>query len=127
MVLPPSRGAPASGPGRMSQRTDLSPSGQPTRLPSDTSDSPRGTRQALERQQNAAPMQAQAPAGLTGGAFGPTARASEPITAGAPLGPGPGPAGPTPPRDPDMLVRALYRMTRHPDLERLLLRRRPVR
>lgn len=123
-MVRPNKGAPASGPGRLSQRTDLSPSSQPTRLPSETDRY--GERKQLRQQQNAAPMEREPPPGLTQGVFGPSQRSTEPITAGAPLGPGPGPTGPQPPQDPDMLIRAMYRLTRHPDLERILLRRRPV-
>lgn len=120
------KGAPVSNPGSGSRRTDLAAhsAGQPQRV---ASGGPHGSRQQMQAMQSAAPMQqAQAPAGLREGVFGPTQRPGEPITAGAPLGPGPGPAGPEPSGDPDMVLRALYRMTGHPDLERILLRRRPM-
>ena len=42
----------------------------------------------------------------------------------APLGPGGGPDAPVLDEDPDMVLRALYANFPHPDIERLLLRRR---
>jgi len=106
----------------MSQRTDLNDqSTQPVRS---APGGDYGDRQGAEQEQSAAPMQAaSAPPGLMGGAFGPTGRPNEPITAGAALGPGPG-APPEMEPDPDMLLRAMYRKYPHPDLERLLQRRR---
>ncbi len=111
--------APVSGPGRLSERTDLSPATQPVRTPTGLGYGEAG---ALEAQQQAAPMQAESggvPAGLVQGAFGPTQRPDEDITAMAPGGDRP------PMEDPDALLRAMYRMTGDPDLERMLLRRRP--
>lgn len=117
---------PASGPGRLSQRTDLGPSGnqgQPTRLPTGQ---PYGQRKALRGQQQAAPMEADGPvpAGLQG-AFGPTRRPSEAPTAGGALGPGSGPSErPKPVReDPDLFLRALLRKYKHPDIARILMKR----
>lgn len=123
---------PVSGPGRLSQRTDLTPQGgdsrgQPVRAPSGQ---PYGDRQALVAQQQAAPLQSSseptAPRGLTGGVFGPTERPGEPPTSGAPLGPGRSPEPiPTPAQeDPDLMLRAIYSVFPHPDIARLLLRRR---
>jgi len=120
--------AAVSGPGRMSRRTDLTPagnSGQPNRVPSGGE---YGERKAMSQQQNAAPMQRAAPPGMVEGAFGPTRASNEPITAGAPMGEGPGPsAGQQNPlmNDPDMMLRAIYRAYPHPDIARMLMRRRP--
>lgn len=107
----------------MSERTDLSPASQPVRTPTGMDYGEAG---ALEQQQQAAPMQAQgppgqgtAPRGLTTGAFGPTEHPDE-----APDMLPPGAEMPQE-EDPDMLLRAMFRMTGHPDLERMLLRRRP--
>lgn len=116
-AMPPSQGAPVSGPGALSQRTDLSPggggSGQPVRV---ATGQPQGSRQAAEQQQQAAPMQA-APPGLVEGAFGPTrqpemgpqSQANRPVE--------------QPPQDPDAFLRAIYRAYPHPDIERLLMQR----
>ena len=104
----PANPAPVSGPGAMSQRTD----GQAARY---MSGGPYGEGQEMMDLQTSAPM-AQAPAvpkarpGRSGGAamqdvgasvtplFAPTERPEEPVTAGAPFGPGPGPAPETPSR-----------------------------
>lgn len=80
----PANPAPVSGPGALSARTDGVPAGQVTGLPY-------GENQA----QNA--MAAQAPMAQAGGAppiiplDAETQFKDEPITAGAPFGPGPGP------------------------------------
>ena len=116
--------APVSGPGRMSRRTDLGPAGsggQPVRVPTGGA---YGDAKAAREQQSGAPMQS-APAGMTQGVFGPTARPGEPVTDGAPLGPGASPE-PVLADDPDMLLRAMYRATGHPDLLRLLQRGKGV-
>lgn len=115
-----------SGPGALSRRTDLTPASQPQRV---ASGGDFGERKAMQAQQSAAPMQSDegpAPPGLVEGAFAATQRPNEPLTAGSPEGPGRTPrAGATPlERDPDLLLRAMYRRYPHPDLERLLLRRR---
>lgn len=124
-----------SGPGRMSERTDLTPAGsqqsrgQPVRV---ASGQPYGDRAASVASQQAAPMAAGGssaqgspaaasppgagvPPGLLGGAFGPTTRPDE----------DPGTMPPSSPAmdDPDLLLRAMYQRFPHPDLERLLLRR----
>lgn len=90
----PRKRKPVSGPGALSQRTDLS---QPIRAPSG---GPYGQRKMLEDAQRAAPLPAgsggpPSPAALPAGPgaaatdiFGPTKRPGEPVTAGAPLGPG---------------------------------------
>ncbi len=84
---------PVSGPGKLSQRTDLA---QPVRVPTG---GPYGQAQRLAQQQQAAPLPASRgatpagtppPAGAAAATniFGPTRRPGEPVTAGAPLGPG---------------------------------------
>lgn len=54
--------------------------------------------------------------------FGPTARPHEPVTAGAPIGPGPGPTAPAGmlPEDPNELIRVMFSQTGHPDILDLL-------
>jgi len=97
-----------SGPGSLSQRTD----GGPQQVLSDVSGMPYGENQELEEMQSAAPMsasgQATARATRRGGAgratqraaqrmaplMSPTQRPDEPVTAGAPFGPGDTPSGP---------------------------------
>lgn len=104
----PRNPAPASGPGQLSQRTD----GGPQQVQTDVSGMPYGENQELEQMQNAAPMNAsptarsprsrQRQARSTGrqtgqmggpGLMSPTQRPDEPVTAGAPFGPGAGPSG----------------------------------
>ncbi len=107
----PGRPAPVSGPGQLSQRTD----GGPQQVLSDVSGMAYGDNQAMESLQSSAPMsasgQATARASRRGGSgraaqgaagmggtplMSPTQRPDEPVTAGAPFGPGPGPtSGPT--------------------------------
>jgi len=102
----PGSPAPVSGPGSLSQRTD----GGPQQVLSDVSGMPYGENQELEEMQSAAPMSASgqttaratrsAPrrSGRGRGGMGvsplmsPTQRPNEPVTAGAPFGPGAGPA-----------------------------------
>lgn len=96
----PSNPAPVSGPGALSQRTD----GQGARY---MSGGPYGEGQEMMDLQTSAPMSKSAPQprmrqprparevvsegmGVTP-LFAPTERPGEPITAGAPFGPGPGP------------------------------------
>lgn len=98
----PANPAPVSGPGSMSQRTD----GQAARY---MSGGPYGEGQELMDLQTSAPMsKTETPPRVRGRAtavrggsgdvasvtplFAPTERPDEPITAGAPFGPGPGPA-----------------------------------
>jgi hypothetical protein len=102
---PPANPAPASGPGALSQRTDGGP-GQPMRaLPN----ARYGENKEFMGLQRAADMAGQ-PTGAPGaspagpspdesvdlsslvGLDAPTTRPTEPVTAGAPIGPGPGPS-----------------------------------
>lgn len=103
----PGSPAPVSGPGQLSQRTD----GGPQQVLSDVSGMAYGENQGMEDLQSAAPMsasgQATARATRRGGSgrasqraagmggtplMSPTQRPDEPVTAGAPFGPGAGPA-----------------------------------
>jgi hypothetical protein len=103
----PQNPAPVSGPGQLSQRTD----GGPQQTLADMSGMPYGENQAMDAIQSAAPLsasgQTSARASRRGGAgrqtasaagmggtplMSPTQRPDEPVTAGAPFGPGPGPA-----------------------------------
>lgn len=87
---PPRRPAPVSGPGAMSQRTDGGPADQKARwIPSDTYG---GASENMQLQQGA-PMQGGQPPKATP-LHAPTEHPNEPVTAGAPFGPGPGPAQP---------------------------------
>jgi hypothetical protein len=98
----PSNPAPVSGPGALSKRTD----GQPARY---MSGGPYGEGQELMELQTSAPMasaprqsvrpsRGRAPQGGDSAGvpvtplFAPTERPDEPLTAGAPFGPGPSPA-----------------------------------
>lgn len=94
----PAKPAAVSGPGKMSARTDGKP-GQGVKV---AAGGGYGDRQAMESLQSAAPMSASADTGAPAdyapyqGAmptpFGaPSERPDEPVTAGAPVGPGPGP------------------------------------
>lgn len=102
----PGNPAPVSGPGQLSQRTD----GGPQQVLSDVSGLAYGENQGLEDLQSAAPLNAsgqttaratrRAPSRRGGGRAGgmgvsplmsPTQRPDEPVTAGAPIGPGSGP------------------------------------
>lgn len=134
----PNRPAAASGPGRMSQRTDGGPasSSQPIReIPADDF---HGQRQQLTQQQSSAPLRAggpdapappppgQGPEPQRGSAapldvFGPSERPEEPPTEGAPLGPGKGRAQLLP-DDPYQSLRAVYAVKPHPDIAALLER-----
>lgn len=116
----PANPAPVSGPGALSQRTDGQPGltgSQPARY---IAGLPYGEGQATMDLQRSAPMAGgnvpQAPTGTAPGGppiapmpeFGaPTERPQEPVTAGSPFGPGPGPS--TIPRagdDPRLQLRA---------------------
>lgn len=105
----PSNPAPVSGPGRMSQRTD----GQPAQY---ISGLPYGEGQQMMDLQRSAPMAAAstptptstaptvAPITPMGAA---TERPDEPVTAGSPFGPGPGPSVvPSAQDDPRLQLRA---------------------
>jgi hypothetical protein len=106
----PQNPAPVSGPGQLSQRTD----GGPQQTLADMSGMPYGENQAMDAIQSAAPLSAsgqtsarasrrggagRSAAAAAGGGMGaaplmsPTQRPDEPVTAGAPFGPGPGPSG----------------------------------
>lgn len=98
----PANPAPVSGPGRMSRRTDGGP--QQTTVP--MTGMGYGENADFNDIQSAAPLAAaptatnprrsRTPAGQTSAAasplFAPTARPDEPVTAGAPFGPGAGPS-----------------------------------
>lgn len=89
----PNNPAPVSGPGALSRRTDGGPS-QPVM---DVGGFEYGGRQDFVDIQGGAPMAAtslDAPPVPPTPLFAPTERPSEPITSGAPIGPGPGPAAP---------------------------------
>lgn len=105
----PSNPAPASGPGSLSRRTD----GGPAQKLRPVTGLPYGQNQELNSEQAAAPLAqtpgpgAAAPSPGPGSAMpppptpfsAPTERPNEPVTAGAPMGPGPGPealGGPPP-------------------------------
>lgn len=96
----PSRPAPVSGPGQLSQRTD----GGPQQVQADMSGMPYGENQELEKIQASASMSAspsarsprakqkQAQRGPSATPLmSPSGRPDEPVTAGAPFGPGDGP------------------------------------
>jgi hypothetical protein len=77
-----SQAKPVSGPGKLSQRTDMVPS-NPNIY---------GDRKAMQETMSGAPMAQVAPMPTpVVGLFEPTTRPDEPITAGSPMGPGPGP------------------------------------
>lgn len=61
---------------------------------------------------------ANAPVGGLEGAFGPSQRPNEPITAGVPFGPGLSPR-PDPAQDTDILLAAMYSLLPHPAIARL--------
>lgn len=121
----PTSPAPVSGPGALSQRTDGGPGSesQPIRV---ASGQPYGDRQALEGQQQSAPL----PVAQTGG--GPSPGPGAAVPGGMPSVEGlfapsamPGPGGPAPdnsfvPEDPDMLLKAIYQAYPHPEIARLM-------
>lgn len=94
----PRNPAPASGPGKLSRRTD----GGPAQKLMTPTGMPYGETGQLEQAERSAPM-AQSPSVPTAPVGGPpagpdlaglgdpTARPGEPVTAGSPVGPGPGP------------------------------------
>lgn len=126
---------PVSGPSALSQRTDLTPQGaqasrgQPIRV---APGGAYGDRQASIQQQQAAPMaagggspaggqaaQAAAPAPPLN-VFGPSDRPFEPITAGVPVGPGPGGEEPL---DTDRLLQIMFNISGgSPAIARLMIR-----
>jgi len=76
---------PVSGPGALSQRTDMMTASNPNVY---------GDRKATEELMSAAPMakaETMSTPSPVVGLFEPTTRPDEPITAGSPVGPGPGP------------------------------------
>ena len=97
----PANPAPVSGPGAMSQRTDGGPA-----KPTYVSGMPYGEGQDFYDLQSSAPLGAEAakPRRARGASqggvplptplFSPTQRPDEPVTAGAPIGPGAGPEAP---------------------------------
>ncbi len=100
---------------------------QPVRVPTGL---PFGERQALEDQQRAAPLPNSeggppqpagppTPQSLRPDIYGPTTRPDEPLTAGAPAGPGPDNLGMLPPDEVGFL-RALYLKYPSPGLARML-------
>lgn len=100
----PTNPAPVSGPGQLSQRTD----GGPQQVQVNMSGMPYGENAEFNTMQGMAPMsasptarspRASARSASAGGGmsatplFAPTERPDEPVTAGAPFGPGDGPSG----------------------------------
>ena len=100
----PTNPAPVSGPGQLSQRTD----GGPQQVQANMTGMPYGENAEFNTMQSMAPMSASPSArsprasarsaGAGGGMsatplFAPTQRPDEPVTAGAPFGPGDGPSG----------------------------------
>lgn len=102
----PSKPAPVSGPGALSKRTDGGPS-QPVM---EVGGFEYGGRADFEDIQGGAPMAASDPLPAPTPLFSPTERPTEPITAGAPVGPGPGPASPPVVRN-NRVSEALYRLS----------------
>lgn len=78
-------GVAASPPGALSQRTDMRPQGA-MQLP----DAAYGEQQDFQQIQGGAPMQGTPVMPPPTGLMAPTERPDEPVTAGAPVGPGPG-------------------------------------
>lgn len=112
---------PVSGPGRLSQRTDMAPTNVPA-FASPTGERPYGERKAVEAQAAGAPMEKDPFAQrVDEGVFGATQRPGEPPTAGAPFGPGRTPPMGNPiPDDDDAMIRAMYEVYPHPALLELL-------
>lgn len=116
----PANPAPVSGPGALSERTDGGPA-QPVRsFPAEF----QGQRQQLEQLQQSAPLEAggggvpasspPSAAAEFAGILGPTQRPNEPVG----LVPSNEPR--VIPRDPDALLRAIYQLYPHPDINRLI-------
>lgn len=82
---PPANPAPVSGPGALSQRTDGGPGQAPASLP----DAQYGEQAEFQELQAGAPMAVDR-SGVTP-LDAPTGRPAEPVSAGSPLGEGPGP------------------------------------
>lgn len=92
-----------------------------------------GQRVALERQQQAVPLPAARPVATPGSAvemsgpptpppdlLAPTDRPNEPITAGLPMGPGPGPEALGMELSPVDKLKRIYRATMNPDILELI-------
>jgi len=123
-----------SGPGKLSQRTDLTPQGrtQPVRsFPAQY----QGQRQELKNLQQAAPLETAggataggaapapsptSPAAPAISAFRPTERPAEPITAGTPLGAGPGPMQTQAGLDYWQMLQVMHNISPNPQIARLL-------
>jgi len=125
----PTDSAGVSGPGALSQRTD----GGPGEL--EYSGLAYGENKAVNDQAGAVPLAGQRGADGTappttggggrvpqGGAFGPTTRPDEAMTAGVNSGPGPGQRGPVLEEDPYLMIRALMQVAPSPQLEQMLAR-----
>ena len=126
----PASPAAVSGPGALSQRTD----GGPGEL--EYSGLAYGQNKAVNDQAGAVPLAGQRGADGTappttgggggrvpqGGAFGPTTRPDEAMTAGVNSGPGPGQRGPVLEEDPYLMIRALMQVAPSPQLEQMLAR-----
>lgn len=82
----PSKPAPVSGPGPLSQRTD----GGPAQAMRDLPNAAYGEQKNFQEIQAGAPMAQANPLASIVGLGAPTQRPDEPITAGSPSGPGPG-------------------------------------
>ena len=124
---------PVSGPGALSQRTDLNAQNQPVRV---ATGGAYGERKALESQQAGAPLASNtgspsqagglpsrpvAAPSTPNGIFGPTQRPDQSGLTGAGL---PGiPGSSVLPEDPDMLLRAMFSIAPNPYLLRLIQRR----
>lgn len=114
----PAQPAAVSGPGALSRRTDGGAGSETQPIRSHPAEF-HGQRQQLAQQQQAAPMAAK-PHPLAGNLFGGTERPGEPVTAGASMGPGPGPQQPMN-RSRDILL-AAYRIAPSESLRRLIER-----
>lgn len=116
----PSQPAATSGPGALSQRTDGRASEAAARgIVNDTPSTGYGDKAALQQAQSMIPAGRAAPAGPSvQDPFAPTARPGEPVTAGAAVGAGPGPANLLA-DDPTVVLRGLLAAYPHPDIVKL--------
>lgn len=126
---PPAQPAAVSGPGALSQRTDgRVPAMQRTGLPY-------GENKAVNEMQAGAPLSPQPQPGagtpaaqggarlpFSGGAFTPTARPGEPLTAGVDFGPGPGRSPNAAADHAAALLQVVYEHYPTPALQRVLAR-----
>ncbi len=135
----PSKPAAHSGPGALSQRTDGGPAAAVQKMiegvPAESVGT-YGSKAQLARIQQTVPRGQVAPAGsgppppgaptdgIASGLFDPTARPDEPLTAGAVLGPGPGPSNmPLMSQRKEELIQAMVQATGgHPDIMRIARR-----